>query len=438
MPKLKDLINREQDYIENLKNKNAESLVAEFKEGLQIYNNWKKTVTELNDMQAQMNTLSKEYGKNREDTQLFEKLNGIKEGIKNIKKTERDLAEKISELEIKLPNYTHQDVPIGNEGDEIVISYTGIPKVSLDFKDTFEKDNNTEYKLVNYKPYHHYDLVGKYIDQEIAGKLAMSRFYYEFDDIVMLDFALTMYTIEFFRNKKYINKLMIPPYVLKSEVEEKITYFQAFQDTIFKIEKDNLLLIPSSEHSIAAYYTDTNFKPEDLPYRILAWSPCFRKEAGAHGKDTRGIFRVKQFQKLELHSIVKNGEGLEEINKLSDDIQEFMLNLNLPTRRIIVASGDMDKRALKQIDIETWMPGQGKYRETHSIATLGNWLSEKLRIRCKSKKTKELAENVYATAIAIQRTMCAIVENNYDPDTNSVKVPEVLHKYIMGIEEIKL
>ncbi|MEM5828462.1 MAG: aminoacyl--tRNA ligase-related protein [Candidatus Aenigmatarchaeota archaeon] len=265
----------------------------------------------------------------------------------------------------------HESVPIGTEGNEKPIKYVGKPRVLKDYINEFKKlHKDVNFEIVD-KVFHHYDLVGKYIDQERAGEIAGSRFYYLFDELVPLVFAISMYAIDFFRKKGYADKLMITPYLIRKDIEQKITYFEAFEETIFEIEKENLLLIPSSEHTILAYYKDTIFNQEDLPIRIIAWTPCFRKEAGVHGKDTKGIFRVKQFEKVEIHVITKKDEDIAEVYKLTDLVQEFLETLGLPNRSIIVPSEDMDKRALLQIDVKTWFPDQQKYRETHSIATLG-------------------------------------------------------------------
>lgn len=225
---------------------------------------------------------------------------------------------------------------------------------------------------------------------------------------------------------------------MRKEIEEKITYFETFQDALFNVE-DNLILISTSEHPIIAYYKDKLFDPKELPLKILAWTVCFRKEAGAHGKDTKGIYRVKQFHKAEIHVISKKDEDYDEVLRLAELVQEFLLSLNLPNRSVIVPSEDMDRRALIQIDVETWFPAENKYRETHSIATTGTWISEKLNIRYGyAGSKKELVRNVYATAAAVERLLCAIIENNYNPKRNVIEIPEALHKYTLGIKEIKL
>jgi seryl-tRNA synthetase len=245
--------------------------------------------------------------------------------------------------------------------------------------------------------------------------------------------------MEFFRSKGYGSRMMVTPYLMRRSVEEKITFFEAFQDTIFEVESEKMILIPSSEHSIVAFYQNRLFEEGELPIRVIAWSPSFRKEAGAHGKDTRGIFRVKQFHKVEIHSIVEQGQDMEELDRMTSDVQDFLDTLQLPNRSVILPTGDMDKRALKQVDVETWMPAQGAYRETHSLATLGTWVSEKLQLRYRTDKNKKnLTCNIYATAAAIQRLICAIIENHYDPTSQSVHIPQVLMKYMMDVTEIKL
>jgi seryl-tRNA synthetase len=440
MPKIKELIDREEEYKSVLMQKRAENIISYFEKGLEKYKEWKKSNFHLQKLREKLNKLSKEYNKTK-NPKLIDESKKLKLEIQQNMEYTRKLEEELAKIELLLPNWLLKEVPIGY-GDEYEkpIKYVGKPKVWEKVANEFEQMYlGVEYETISYEPYHHYNLVGKLIDQEKAGNISISRFYYLFDELVILDLAISMYAIEFFKDKGYADKLMITPYLMRGSVEEKITYFEAFKDTIFEIEKDNLVLIPSSEHSIIAYYEDTIFNPEELPIRITAWTPCFRREAGAHGKDTRGIFRVRQFHKVELHSILKKDEDIPEIYKITDDVQEFLLSLGLPNRAVIVPSGDMDKRALIQIDVETWFPAQGKYRETHSIATLGTWVSEKLKLRYRLPKgRKELTRNVYATGVAVERLICAIVENHYDPDSKTIKIPELLQKYTMGIKEIPI
>jgi len=438
MPQIKELAKDVEKYKQCLIRRGVEKIIPYFEEGLAKYTEWKERSLELQKLRERLNKVSREYSQTK-NADLIKESRELKHEIQqNIEKV-RELEEKIEKIELLLPNWLSEDVPIGyGEEREKPIKYVGKPKVWEKNRSVFEQMYpNVEYDVTPFEPYHHYNLVGKLIDQEKAGDIATSRFYYLFNELVPLVFAISIYAVEFFKNKGYGDRLMITPYLLRKNVEEKITYFEAFEDTIFEIEKDNLLLIPSSEHSILAYYRNALLNSEDLPIRIIAWSPCFRREAGAHGKDTKGIFRVRQFHKVELHSILKKDEDIPEIYRVTNDVQEFLLSLGLPNRAVIVPSGDMDKRALIQIDIETWFPAQNKYRETHSIATLGTWVSEKLKLRYRlSNGKKELTRNVYATGVAVERLICAIVENHYNPDTATIKIPTPLQKYSMGIKEI--
>jgi seryl-tRNA synthetase len=443
MPLVRHLIDRREEYLDLLKAKNAPALIPAFEEGIELFSQWKAATTKAQELREAINKASDEFKKTK-DQAFITKSKELSAELTAQQELEKDLAERIKKVELRLPNWISDDVPRGLEGDEVPLNYQGTPAVPAALVDQFKKEHpGAAFRPLEGEPFHHYNLVGSLIDQEIAGDVAATKFYYEFGDMVILDMALSMYSIEFFRAKGYAQQLMIPPYMMRQEVEEEICYFEAFQDTIFKVKQEghqDMILLPSSEHAIVAYYREKLFKEEELPLRITAWSPCFRREAGSEGKDTRGIFRVKQFHKVELHSIVKEGEDDAELERLTADIQEFMNSLGLPNRAVNVASGDMDKRAKKQIDIETWMPGQGRYRETHSVATLGTWVSEKSRIRYSvgsGKQKKNLtAVNLYATAVAVQRTLCAIAENHYNPATKTIAVPGALQKYTMGVTEI--
>ena len=439
MPKMKNVAENEEKFRGVLKARGIDAKIGpKLDEGLKIYTEWKQTNPKLGAMRAEMNKLAEQFNKTK-DKQLLEKTKEIKTKIAELELTVRKQEETIEKIEIVLPNWLDPTVPIGVEGEGKNLKYVGRPKVTADAEKEFAKNYpGVGFDRIDYKPFHHYDLVWNLVDQEKAGEVAQARFYYELGDLVLLDFALSMYAIEFFRKKGYAGTLMIPPYMLRKEIEAKTTYFEAFEDTLFEVEKEGLVLIPSSEHPILAYYKERMFDVAELPLRITAWSPAFRQEAGSHGKDTKGIFRVKQFHKAEIHSIVKKGEDLAELDRIVDDAQEFMTTLGIPTRTVLLPSADMDKRATKQIDIEAWMPGQGVYRETHSLATIDTWASEKLGMRYREGETKELTRHVYATAVAVQRAICAVAENCYDPKKKAVIVPEPLKKYMMGVEEIRV
>ena len=449
MPTIKDLRDRADDYREVLRRKGADGMVASFEEGLELYAKWAALENETGQLRAESKQLSKEYGKTRDEA-LMEQSKAIKAKVTDNEAASRDVQDALKKIEIRLPGWLADDVPDGNdESDARPMEYRGTLKVARDQVDDVKAAHpEATVEEIDYEPFAHYGLVGKYVDQEKAGDVAQSRFYYELDELVILDFALSMYAMEFFRGREF-TQMMVTPYMLRKAVEAEICYIEAFEDTIFEVpdqdsegDQNDLVLLPSSEHSIVAYYLDTIFKEDELPRRVLAWSPCFRREAGSHGKQTLGIFRVKQFHKVEIHSIVEEEHAEAELEKLRVDVQDFMDSLGLPNRSVVVAAGDMDKRSLKQIDVETWMPAAGAYFETHSIATLGTWVSEKAKIRVKQSKERGgknvPLHNLYATAVAVQRMMCCIAENHYDPESKSIKIPEVLHKYCMGVTEIPL
>ncbi len=434
MPRLKG-INDPEGYREMLRKRGLEDLVPRFEEGLGLVSEWKDTLSELQSARTRLNQFSREFNKTR-DKSLIERSKEEKARIKQLEERLKEIEDKMHKIELMLPNWIHPDVPEGGEEAEKPLAYSGTPKVWKKALDEFSR-NYLEVKpeIIDYEPFHHYNLVGKYIDQDKAGELVMSRFYYLFDELVPLDLALHLYALEFF-SKKTKFKLVLPPFMFRKDVESRIAYLEAFKDTIFPVG-DNLILIPTSEHVIVAYYEGKLFNPDELPLRIMAWSPCFRKEAGAHGKDTRGIFRVRQFLKTELHTITRKGEDLEEVHRYTGWIQEFLDSLGLPNRSVIVPSREMDKRAYIQIDVETWFPAQNRYRETHSIATMDTWVSEKLKIRYGAHGgEKELVRNVYATGVASERLICAIAENHYDPEKRAIIIPKPLRKYMFGIEEI--
>lgn len=412
---------------------------------------------------------------------LKKEVKALNEIVKEIEKERKKLYEELVNILYKFPNFIDEDVPIGPDDTyNVPLEFWGVPRVSnLDlFKEQTEKygfkivelkeisekyvidrlklrelyeilkgendffeinfDEVLDFEKLNKEkivPYvkvdkelkHHYDLVYELnlVDTEIASKVSGSRFYFEFGDLVFLDFALSLYSLKFYKNKGY-GFVLIPPYLMKKEVESRITYYEAFKDSIYHVVEDNLILIPTSEHPIVTLYMDKVLREEELPIRILAWSPAFRKEAGAHGKDTKGIFRTHQFHKVELHIICKLEEDRKYLSELYNIFKEFMKTLNIPFRMIVLSSGDMDRRARIQYDLEAWFPGQQRYRELGSLATVGDWISRKLNIRV----GKNYVANLYSTGAAIQRTICCILENFYDMKNRRVVIPKVLRKYL--------
>jgi len=444
-----------------------------------------------NKISKEFASLKKEGIDIEKEKKLKEELEKIEGILKEKEKEYEGTINKLIEILLTFPNFVDERVPMGGEENNTPIRFWGVPRVWINHLEIFKeqtekwgwkiielkellekpeyskyiidkeklkelyyslkgekefieisyndvlnfellnKDKIIPYVLIEWGPKHHYDLVKEFdlADTDIASQIAGSRFYIEKGIMVFLDFALSLYALEFYEQEGYKN-VIIPPYLMKKDVEKRITYFESFKDTIYSVKEDDLILIPTSEHPIVAIYMDKIFNESELPLKILAWSPAFRVEAGAHGKDTKGIFRTHQFHKVELHIITTLDKDKEALEELREVFEKFIQKLNIPYRVVILASGDMDKRATIQYDIEAWFPAQGKYRELGSLAAMGDWVSRKLNIKVRRKGKTEFVANLYATGVAIQRTFCCIFENYYDPKRDVIVIPKVLQKYV--------
>ncbi|MCC6011317.1 MAG: serine--tRNA ligase, partial [Desulfurococcaceae archaeon] len=267
-----------------------------------------------------------------------------------------------------------------------------------------------------------------------AGEVAGSRFYYLFDDIVFLDMALLMYAVDFLVKKGF--RLVLPPYMLRYKVISGVIDFATFQDAIYKIEGEDLYLIATAEHSLAALHAYEDIPEEDLPLKYAGISPCFRREAGAGSKDLKGIFRVHQFHKVEQYVYAKPEESWDLMEELIANAEELFRGLELPYRVVNIASGDLGAPAAKKYDLEVWMPAQGLYREMVSCSNTTDWQSYRLKIRLIRRKgmVKEYVHTLNSTAIASTRTITAILENLQNPD-GTVTIPRALRKYLEVFEK---
>ncbi len=422
-------------YRKEIEKRGSDELLRAFDKFLEIDKEWRNLKKNADLLRSERNKISLEINERKKKgldiKDLVEKAKDIPNKLKELEEREKILEKERYNLLLLLPSPLDSDVPIGGEEKKEILEYVNKPRVYKEWVNEFKERNNTDFIVMEHKPLSHYDLVEMFnlVDMDSASRIAGSRFYIEKDKLVMLDLAIIMHALRFF-NSKGFNEVILPPYMIKQEVEEKITHYDTFKEAIFHVKEDDLLLITTSEHSIAAMYMDKNLKEKK---RILAWSPAFRREAGSHGKDTKGIFRVKQFHKVELHSITTIDDERNELNFLIETVKDYMKELGLPFRVVKLPSMDMDKRASIQIDIETWFPAQNDYRETHSIASVKDWISRKINI----KMNKDYAINLYATGVAVQRMICAILENNYDPEKKVIHIPKVLQEFT-NFEEIEL
>ncbi len=413
---------------------------------------WRKLLKTLQDKRAERNKIQKEItelykkGEREKAESLKEKIKALKEEIENLEKEVENLEAEIGRLKLQLPNLVDKEVPLGFDEEDNVEIYITTPMPIKVLRNNEEavnqfKNKNVDFELVD-ETFHHYNLeeIGL-INTKKAAELSQSRFYFEFDDIALLDLAIVNFAVNLFikelrrRNLNY--KVVIPPYLVRREVEEGATTLDAFDEAIYKVEGEDLYLIPTAEHVLAGLFKNELIN-EDLPLVLIGISPAFRKEAGSHGKDTKGIFRVHQFHKIELYAITKEGDDKRVMKELVSIAEELLKKLKLPYRKVKICSGDMDKKARYQEDLEVWFPGQQKFRELGSYAYLGDWQARRLNIKYLENGERKFANTVYATGVAVQRLICALVENYYDEKEKVIKIPEELRKFFPIKPEIKV
>lgn len=398
---------------------------------------WRKQYTRVNELRHQHNVLSRSIAslKNKERMTAIKRA---KELLKIISVEE----EKLKRLEfmreqilLSLPNIVHETVPEGlTEEENIPIRFWGRPKVYKDFLDLFyqqTKGFNVKYEVIDWKPIGHADMLSVLGlgNMEKAGEVAGSRFFYLFDDLVWLDIALLLYAIDYMTRKGFT--LVLPPYMLREKYYFGVTTLEDFKDSIYKVEGEDLYIIATAEHPLAVLHANETIPEEDLPLLYVGVSPCFRKEAGAHGKDTKGIFRVHQFHKVEQFVFCRPEESWKWHEKLIKNAEELWQGLEIPYRVVNIVAGDLGAVAAKKYDLEAWMPAQGKYREMVSCSNCTDWQSYRLRIRYLKRKgmIRDYVHTLNSTAIASTRTITAILEN-YQQEDGSVIIPKVLRKYL--------
>jgi seryl-tRNA synthetase len=388
---------------------------------------WRQDLTKLNDLRhdrkvctAEIATLKK-AGKDAK--QQVEKAKAVDTEITTTEKEVAQLEEKTHNYLMHLPNLLHETVPFGtSDADNVEVKKWG---TIMQF--TFTPKSHIDLAL-------NLDIV----DIERAGKIAGARFFYFKGLGVLLDFALMNFALETLANKDYT--LIEPPYLMKREPYEGVTALGDFADVLYKIENEDLYLIATSEHPMAAMYMNEVLKQENLPLKLAGVSACFRKEAGAHGKDTRGIFRTHQFNKIEQFIFCTPEDSWQMHEELARNAEELFQKLEIPYRMVNVCTGDIGTVAAKKYDFEAWMPAQGAYREVISCSNCTDYQARRLGIRYREKEgaaPKGFLHTLNSTAIATGRTIVAILEN-YQQEDGSILIPKVLRKYMGDIEEIRL
>ena len=388
---------------------------------------WRTQLTELNKLRHKRKTATKEIASlkkmKKETTEQIEKARKIDNQIKKIDNEEMDSKDKINKYLLRIPNLLHESVPIGKDdkGNIQIRKWGPIPEFCFPIKNHIELGTDLEI-----------------IDIERAGKVAGARFFYLKGAGALLDLALTNFALEVIAKKGYLP--IEPPILMRKEAYEGVTSLSDFEDVLYKIEKENLYLIATSEHPIAAMFMKEVLKEDELPIKFAGISTCFRKEAGSHGKDTRGIFRTHQFNKIEQFIFCTPEMSWRLHEELINNAETILKKIGLPFRSVNVCTGDIGTVAAKKYDIEVWMPAQKAYREVVSCSNCTDYQSRRLDIRYREKEgapTKGFVHTLNSTAIATGRMIVAILENFQQKD-GSVLVPEVLRKYLGNIEKISL
>ena len=358
--------------------------------------------------------------KTRED--CSEELSEMKSLGNKIVKLGKDLEEtevNFKHLIMSLPNLVSSSVPVGaNEQDNVVIRSIGAPS-KFDFAPLDHVDLGTRLDL---------------FDIERAAKISGSRFYFLKNVLVKLNIGLLQYALDYLNDQGYVP--VQPPYMIRREPMEGAVILEDFEHVIYKIHGEDLHMIGTSEHAMAAMHMDEILDGASLPLRYAGISPCFRKEAGAHGKDTKGIFRVHHFDKVEQFMFTRPEDSEKEHQKMVELAEKFYEGLGIPIRTVLLCTGDMGKTSSKTYDIEAWMPGQDAYREIVSSSNCLDYQSRRLRIRFRDRPDEEtrLVHTLNSTLVATGRTLVAIIENFQRAD-GTIRIPDPLKKYV-GSDEI--
>lgn len=363
--------------------------------------------------------------KRKMDSAALEEIKLMKEISNNLSKLEAEKYEldvKFKQLMMLLPNLLLPSVPSGYaESDNVFMRSSGTLR-TMDFQPKDHVELSTSLDLVDF---------------ERAAKIAGSRFYFLKNDLVLLNQALIRMALDFLANNSYI--LLQPPYMIRKEAMEGAVMLGDFEQVIYKIEEEDLFMIATSEHAMASMHMNEILEGGRLPIKYGAISPCFRKEAGAHGKDMKGIFRVHQFEKVEQFVYSRPEESEKQHDILLSTTENFYECLGIPTRTMLLCSGDTGKTSAKTFDLEAWMPGQNAYREIVSCSNCIDYQARGLHIRFRDKPNEEtrLVHTLNSTLIATERCMVAILEN-YQTSRGTIEVPCVLRKYMNDCKEIEL
>jgi len=390
----------------------------------------RELIVELQDFKHKKNILATSIAQKKKEKDTTNSVNSeigmMKEISNRITKLEEEqdsVQGNFRQLMMSVPNLLHESVPLGSSETENVII----------------KEQRNKRTKSTMAPRDHIDIATSLdlLDLERAAKISGARFYFLKNDLVKMNQALLQFGLDYLSNSGYA--LVQPPYMIRKEAMEGAVILGDFEQVIYKVEGEDLYMIGTSEHAMVSMHMDEILESTRLPLRYACVSPCFRKEAGAHGRDMKGIFRVHQFEKVEQVIFSRPEDSWKEHEKMLELTEQLYERLGLPTRTILLCSADLGKISAKTYDIEAWFPGQSSYREIVSCSNCLDYQARRLRIRYRDNVNEEtkLVHTLNSTLIATERTMVSIIEN-YQTDEETVEVPEILRKYMGDTKEVKI
>ncbi len=410
---------------ENIKKKFQDHKLTLVDEVIELDAEARKTQQEADALRADRNKLSKQIGalmgqgKKEEAEEVKKQVNAQAARLEELAEKEKELNEKVTKIMMTIPNIIDPSVPIGkNDEENVEIEKYGEPVVP-DFE----------------IPYHT-DIMEKFngIDLDGARKVAGNGFYYLMGDIARLHSAVITYARDFMIDRGFT--YCIPPFMIRSNVVTGVMSFDEMEAMMYKIEGEDLYLIGTSEHSMIGKFIDTIIQEPELPKTLTSYSPCFRKEKGAHGLEERGVYRIHQFEKQEMVVVCKPEESPMWFEKLWQNTVDLFRTLDIPVRTLECCSGDLADLKVKSIDVEAWSPRQKKYFEVGSCSNLGDAQARRLKIRVNGENGKYFAHTLNNTVVAPPRMLIAFLENNLQAD-GSIKIPTALQPYMGGKTEIR-
>ena len=399
---------------ENIKKKFQDHKLPYVDEVIELDSERRQVIARADELRANRNKISKQIGalmaqgKKEEGMALKEQVTVQAKELDELAKKESELGERVTKLMMSIPNIIDESVPIGKDGEPVVPDFE-IP--------------------------YHTDIMEKFdgIDMDAAGRVAGNGFYYLMGDIARLHSAVLAYARDFMIDRGFT--YCIPPYMIRSNVVTGVMSFEEMDAMMYKIEGEDLYLIGTSEHSMIGKFIDTITPEEKLPLTLTSYSPCFRKEKGAHGIEERGVYRIHQFEKQEMVVVCKPDESKYWFDQLWQNTVDLFRSLDIPVRTLECCSGDLADLKVKSVDVEAWSPRQKKYFEVGSCSNLTDAQARRLKIRVKGKDGNYLAHTLNNTVVAPPRMLIAFLENNLNAD-GSVSIPEALRMYMGGKDKL--